>query len=373
MQKNNFQLSTFNFQLIVILLLIVLMPCISYAQADQPGNRYNTVLDSLLRIEATAKQDTNLVKLYSRIHEVYLEYDVEKADEYIHKCKTLSEKLNWSTGRYLAIVGRQAIFNRKGLVDSSLVVIQEGLELAKKENNVPWIVMMQGNLAIEYYYQNWYQTALQYIMETIPLVEKMGESEKANLAALYSLTSNIYAMLHIYDESLMYIEKALSITEETADRNSRGYFLKTYAEALVETQQLEKAKDYALEAERIYINNNSNSRLSTLYNLLGEIAFLQNDLSAMEIYLSKEMKARQEYPSVYGFAYLANAARLEMRKGNLAKAEELAKTALEKSIETDWLEFTKNIYRILADISNARHNFHQATIYATKSETPAWV
>jgi hypothetical protein len=61
----------------------------------------NPQLDSLLLAAATAPQDTNLIRLYTKIGDMFLYNDNEKAKAYYLKIKTLNEKLNWSEGHYL--------------------------------------------------------------------------------------------------------------------------------------------------------------------------------------------------------------------------------------------------------------------------------
>ena len=77
----------------------------------------DALLDSLLRLAVTARPDTNLVKLYEQIGDIYLDNDFLKAREYYLKLNALSEKLNWNEGRYQFAASYTDILNMEGLID----------------------------------------------------------------------------------------------------------------------------------------------------------------------------------------------------------------------------------------------------------------
>jgi len=137
----------------------------------------NAPLDSLLQLAATARQDTVLARLYYDIGLMYEDNDFEKAKAYYLKLHHLSDRLDWSEGRYLFSRGFSLLLTREGLVDSALVVNLQALELAKKEKNERWMAAINANTGVDYFAKNWYETALQHYMEALPFYEKTNDTE----------------------------------------------------------------------------------------------------------------------------------------------------------------------------------------------------
>jgi len=127
---------------------------------DSVNPEWNAKLDSLLRVAATAKQDTALVLLYYEIARIYSNIDFEKSKDYYAKLLDLSEQLDWNKGRYLFFKGLGVVIFREGLYDSSIVIHQQGLELAKKVNNEEWIANLNNEIGSSYMIMEWNETAL---------------------------------------------------------------------------------------------------------------------------------------------------------------------------------------------------------------------
>ena len=98
----------------------------------------NAQLDSLLQLAAVAPQDTNLAMLYHRIALTFVYNDIEKSKAYYLKLRNLSEQLNWDDGLFRFASGFSGLLQREGLIDSSLILKQHYLELAKENKNERW-------------------------------------------------------------------------------------------------------------------------------------------------------------------------------------------------------------------------------------------
>ena len=328
----------------------------------------NAELDSMLYIAATAKQDTNLARLYYDIGDIYLDNDAQKAKEYYLKLGALSEDLNWNEGRYLFAAGYTDILNREGLTDSSIVIHQKALELAKMEMNELQIAKISANIGTCYNYKKWYETAMQYYKEALPIFEKRGD--KFRVAHLYSLMTAIYNNMNLQDDNLLYCEKALDILNERPDSLPRAYVLINYAIALTERQQFEQAENCLLEAQRICILNNSRYNLYEIYNTFGYIAMKKYEWQNMEAYARKALEITLEFGDVEGFSESKRMlGHVELFKGNFSKSEEYTREALDTALAYDLPMEKKKSYRLLSDISIARHDFHSNRYYEAKADS----
>jgi len=336
---------------------------------DSIGQKtWNNTLDSMLQVAATAKQDTLLAELYCDIGDMYLDNDPQKAKEYFFKSKALSEKLDWNKGHYLFAICYTDILNREGLMDSSIVIFQHALELAKKDMNEQWIAKISANIGNCYNYKKWFETALKYYNEAIPMFEKKGD--KFRLAHLYYLIGTVYNDMKMYDEEFTYCGKALEILNERPDTLVRAYALINYAVALSNKQRLEEAENCLLEAQRICTLHNSRYSLISIYSNLAEIALQKYDLAKMEMYARKSLEICLEFGDAAGYCIINRAlAYLQEYKGNFDKAEEFAREALKTAIEFDLPVEKMKIYSFFSDLSTARHDFRNYRFYEAKADS----
>ena len=328
----------------------------------------NAQLDSLLLAAATAQEDTTLAKLYFQIGEMYLENDAQQAKEYYLKLRTLSDKLNWNEGRYLFALGYTDILNWEGLMDSSIVIHQQALELAKQEMNERQVATISANIGNCYNYKKWFETALQYYRDALTIFEKRGD--KFRLAHLYYLMGVVYNDMNMQDENLMYCEKAVNILNEKPDTLPRAHALINYAVALNEGRQLEKAENCLLEAQRICMLHNSKYSLTSIFSNLGNIALQKYELDKVDMYANKSLEIALEFGDVAGYC-ISNRALgyVQEYQGNFNKSEEYAKEALETANEFDLPVEKMKSHRLLADLSTARHNFRSYRYYGAKADS----
>jgi len=122
---------------------------------DSLEQGWQRAIDSMLLVASTAKQDTNLAKLYADIGNIYYDHlnDFEKAKAYYYKLEALSETLDWNEGYYLFAACLTDILNIEGLMDSSIVIHSQVLELAKTEMNELKIAKITVNLGNCYLYK----------------------------------------------------------------------------------------------------------------------------------------------------------------------------------------------------------------------------
>ena len=344
---------------------------VSASPADSLAQVENSQLDSMLRVAATARRDTDLAKLYYDIGDIYFNYDYEKAKEYYFESEDLSKKLNWNKGHYKFATSHYLdIINREGYTDSAIVIQKEALELAKKEENESWIAAISSSIGLSYTYKGWYETALNYYNEALPLIEKQGD--KFKLAHLHYLIGTVYGSMDMYDEQVTYSEKALNIFDEKPDTIIRAYVLTSYANAVMNSQirRLEKAENCLLEAQRISMLYNNKYMLLSIYNNLCGIAQAKYDLDKMEMYARKSLEIALTLNDVESYC-ISNRALgyVEEYKGNFNQSEKYTRKALEAAVKNDLPNEKVECYKLLSELSIARHDFWNYRFYITKADS----
>jgi len=325
----------------------------------------NAELDSLLQLVATSKQDTTLARLYYDIADVYYynQNDFEKAKEYYLKTGALSEQLDWNHGRYIFSAGFTDILNIQGMLDSSIVIHQQTLELAKRENNERQIALTSSNLANCYTQKRWNQTALDYFNVALSILEK--QDNKYTLAHLYDGMGITYGYMDMLDEKRMCCEKALDILTDKPDTLLRAWVLSNYSTVLATHNQLDKAEECLLEAQRIYLLHNNRYFLISVYTNLGDLAMQRYELDKMEMYYLNALEIATEFGDVASYC-ISNRALgyLEEFRGNFGKSEVYANEALKTAITYDMPMEKVKSYILLADLSTARHDFKNYAVYS---------
>ena len=317
-------------------------------------------LDSLLQLAAISPQDTNLVWLYDQIGDMYKNNDSEKAKAYYQKEGDLSEQLDWSKGRYLCAANFSTMFNREGLPDSAIVILQKALELAVRENNELWKANQLTNLGNSYFIKGWYETALVYYMEGLPFFER--ENNTQLLQMLYYMMCQIYRNIGAMEKAIEFGEKSVALNRENPNS------LYTLAGAYSEAHQREKADGYYQEALRLCKLQNNSYVMAAIYYCLGFNAMMSFDLDkaekhvlqSLEIYLQSEVK---DY--CLNFMLLG---KLEQLKGNYTQSEEYVKKALQIAEENENLEGKQMCYTVLCELTIAQHKYRENIQYWGEQE-----
>ena len=326
----------------------------------------NAVLDSLLQLAAVAPKDTNLALLWIDIgYEYYIKNnDLEQAAEYYFKTKALSEKLNFSEGRYMYWARYTEVLHKRGLTDSSIVIQKQALELAKTEKNEVWFCNISANLGLCYYIKGWYETALQHYYDALPIYETWDN--KYPLANNYDRIGLVYGKMNLYNEMLTYFEKALEIYSRKPDDMRRAHSLINCVSALQNRKEYDKAEDFLLEAIRIATLHNSKYYLNMAYGNMAINELKKYNLDKAEMYYHKYLElagsgdVNIEYFVNFGFA------NIELNRGNLKKSKEYGDKALQMALgsntyrKKDCLEYFSYLYAAMHDFRN-KHLYEQKT------------
>jgi len=363
-KKDNFQLSIFNFQLIIAVLLLT-VGC-RFTDADTPPLPSPTpdslltptgddLLDSLLQVAATAPQDTNLAILYYKIGELYENEDFEEAKTYYLKLKEISEQLNWNNGRYDYAAVFANLLLREGVADSALMIFQQAYELAVLENNEEWMANFIFSKGNAYFTKEWYETALTCYMDALSIYNKTNNNEK--LQQLYYMMSQLYLSINATEKAIEYGEKSIALNNEDL------FAISALAMAYTSAHQYEKAKGYYEEALRLCTLQNNAYMMGIIYFHLGNDALSVFDLDIAEKYAYKALKINKQFgPSAYCGDWVL-LSKLEQLKGNYDKSEEYAKKALQIALDLESPKEKQTCYIILSELAIAQGKYRDNVQY----------
>jgi signal transduction histidine kinase len=304
--------------------------------------------------------DTNLARLYENIGDLYKWNDLEKGKEYYLKLKDLSEKLNWNEGRLLFASEFCVLLGREGMLDSAIVILSHGIELAKKENNEKWIANLSIHSGQIYKFKQWYETALSYYLKALPILEKKNVQNE--LGFLYTMMSNLYRNLYLNDKAIEYGEKAHALLDDNPNA------LISLGAAHSAAKQYEKGNFYFEKGMEAATKINNQYIIQHIYLQLANNALNVGDLKNIELNLKKYFEiCRIELEDNGKLAYYYLLGKLEEMKGNFQESEKLILMALDLAQMLDNYTFQKNCFGVLCELSVAQHKFLDNIHYSNEA------
>ncbi len=270
------------------------------------------------------------------------------------------------TARVWALMEAGKLYTDRN-ADSSLIYLQQALDLAEKTGFEKGIVRCRINKANALYNQGKFDEAIELDLSTIPLSEKLGLGKEQ--VAVYNLVGNAWNQRGNYWLAIDYYDKALeamktapvpphfpvvvsnniAIIYNNLKLYGKG---KEYAERSF-AQAKELGDDYTCATSCEHIGN----------SLLG----LNRDDEAYGWFEQAVAYARKaEYPAVLANC-LGILADLEMKKGNLAKCEQLYNEAYQTALQADDAYGKMTILHGLGLLAFEKKDFKKSEDYCRQS------
>lgn len=338
-----------------ILIIAASFNCVfSFEVNAQPEND----LDSLLSCLSGAKADSNTVRLYFKIGELYEKSELPKAKEYYKKANILCDKIGYSKGYFTFATNYSYVLDIEGQHDSAIIINQKALERAEKEVNQKQIAVALGNLGKSYTYKSQYETALDYYQKALPYVEKTND--KVLQAKFNDILQCLYYYLKQYDKAIAYGEKAVAIFRDKPTSNEYANALMNLSVSYLHRNPAwpDQSLKGQLEVLRIAkLNGSLKMQASALNNIADCYLSLKKPEEArryhqMGLELGKRMNSvRTIYISSIGLGSY------EMQKNNFGKAESYFREALTIAKKHKMLNQEKDCISAFVDLSLARNDY----------------
>ncbi|MBL0255197.1 MAG: tetratricopeptide repeat protein [Chitinophagaceae bacterium] len=146
--------------------LALLFFVVSYFYSSAQGDR---VIDSMLQVLKTTKEDTNKVILLLNIGEQYERVAPETSKQYYHQSLQLSQKIGYKPGEIKFASYYTAVLNMQGRFDSSLLLNKKALVLAKQMKEELSIAKTTINTANSFHMISKEDSAIYYYMQALPI------------------------------------------------------------------------------------------------------------------------------------------------------------------------------------------------------------
>lgn len=249
--------------------LALLFFVVSYFYSSAQGDR---VIDSMLQVLKTTKEDTNKVILLLNIGEQYERVAPETSKQYYHQSLQLSQKIGYKPGEIKFASYYTAVLNMQGRFDSSLLLNKKALVLAKQMKEELSIAKTTINTANSFHMISKEDSAIYYYMQALPILDKLGNKRMLGIA--YSNLQNIYTELTQYQKAIEYGKKGLEIFDnEVEDPLNQSYCLTNLGIVYSSLKRLDSAEIYFTEALQISRHISDQYAESAILLDLGDIHY----------------------------------------------------------------------------------------------------
>ncbi len=264
---------------IFLILLITLIVANKLAIAEKTAPE--RVIDSLIQVLSTAKEDTNKVMQFLHLAANHRSIDLKKSIAYGDKALALAKKL-------------------------------------KHRNSISECYYFIGN---SYLLQSNDSAALRYLSMCLALEKEKGDPE--GIAAVCTNIGNIFLNLSNYTKALDYYLQGVKLFERNGNIYGEANCLNNISNVFIMQNEYAKAIDYYRKALALYTKLNKKEGIALGYGNIGSTYSSANQYDSAKFYLSKSLQLYREINDSEGIQRdLANFAMLYLKQKKYAAAFE---------------------------------------------------
>jgi two-component system NarL family sensor kinase len=322
--------------------------------------------DSLLKMLPAAKEDTNSVLLYINIGQQYESNDPGKAKYYYRLAGDLSQKINYPRGIIKYIVNYTFVLNMQGMYDSSLILNQQSVELARQINDSVYLAKTLFNTGSVYRAKGQYENAVRCYEEGKKIFIKFGNVDIE--AQTDDILQLLYTDLKQYEKAISFGERAVAGLRRANDLPSLGMALNNLGLNYSSLRKFDKAATCFTEALEIAHQIGDKNMEQNQYLNLGDVFLEQGEYGKIKPYMDKALFLAQELEAheveligTKGLSYYYTHTK------NYALAVEYAKEALSLSYRFDLKSQRVNVFTLLSNLAFVMRDIKLGDYYATQS------
>lgn len=212
--------------------------------------------------------------------------------------------------------------------DSTLLLAEEALALAKKLNYQKGLALSYNRIGSAYNMQDQFPKALEYYLQALQAYEKIAD-KKGQAAAMGNMAI-IFKKQGNYEKSLEYNEKSLTIKLEIKDSIGIGASYNNIGTLYKDQGNYEKAIEYQLKSLEIKEKIKDRRGIAYSLNNLGSIYAILGNYEESLSYQLKSLKIKEEIKDRKGIASsLHDISEVYLRQKKYADAAKYAGQALE--------------------------------------------
>jgi len=339
------------------IIILLFLPSVFFAQSK---------IDSLTRVLANAKQDTDKIKTLVLLALQSGSNDPEKAHAYASRAVEICEKPGYDTSTYSAKNCMGAAYRNQGVASyflgnytTALVKFDKAQRLFKEVKNLPGLASIYGWIGNTYYSKGDFEKALEAMLSALKLQEETGN--KTGTAGALNGIANIYHIQANLKKALEYYFMSLKIRLTTDDSISAAYTYNNLGLVYMQADSLDKALIYHFKCLHLVEKYHDKKGMENAYGNIGEIYAYQKKYTNALAYQLKSLKISEEISDKIGIsASYSGIGKIYVKMNDLRKALSCFEKGLVPAKESGNKEGMKDCYHELATTQYALGNFEQA-------------
>jgi signal transduction histidine kinase/uncharacterized protein HemY len=242
--------NTHNFSAILIALFSILPATLCAQTQPLLNSNQRQNVDSLINVLNTQKlTPKEQLVLYENICR-NLNNDIEKSAAFAEKGLALAEKQNDKTRMSLFSTNLGDSYCLKGDYDKGLVYFEKAIAFAQEAKNEDYEANAYVYIAAHVYMmKSMYEESLKYNMKAMSLYEKTG-NKSGYLIAVGNIAS-IHMVLFDYERAIYYFEQSIAMAEELNDTNGKIGIYYNLGATYINMGEFDKAEVQELKALEI--------------------------------------------------------------------------------------------------------------------------
>lgn len=252
-------------------------------------------------LQARALYYLGLTHYYNDMADTALKYLDQSVELY------RSEKNNEQLSKVLCMMGTTYL-SVTGDQHKAISHYNEALVYARKTNDHKTMAMIYSQLSNVFRMNGAYQQAIEFIYKSKEHYKQIGFYE--GVAWISYSIGRIYTTMSLYDEAQKEFEEGLNkyrmLPETVSSMTGEGICLDELGLIYLEQDDIEYARQYNMEAQKIYEKINSEFGMSNALKYLARIEYKAgNDGEALH-YLDKSRRIKKDINDVLGFPGVYN-------------------------------------------------------------------
>ncbi|MFD3001956.1 tetratricopeptide repeat protein [Pontibacter toksunensis] len=255
-----------------------------------------TVVDSLKRELATAKPDTNQVKVLIELDNHGNTINSDTLLLYANRALELSKKLDYARGEARSLFSLVKIYYLKGDITRAFESLQQLLEVSQTNNYIDGIVLATNFYGIYYLENGDYQNALIRYKQALAQIR-----ERENSPFLVAMLINVgksFVKMNQLDSASIYLGEAVKLVHEAQLKHKfAGETLLSWGELQEKKGQFDLAMAYYHKALPVLSKQNKAATLSWSHHAIAKLHKERGQLDSAFLY-AKKSYAFAEVPPI---------------------------------------------------------------------------
>lgn len=331
-----------------------------------------TKVDSLKRIVAENKRDTNQVKALNQLSLYFGRRDLDKSLEYAKASEVLARAINNKKRTGIALTSAAVAYMDMGKTDSAELSLAQSLSILEKVKNENVDVALASAYSLQGHLQNNRNNAdkaFELYLKAAKICETSSDPKaKRVLPVHYNNLANLFKNQEKYDKGLKYGLKALEAAKNS-NALTRSVLMSTVGKIYMYLGDEEKALSYYNEALMLKEEIDDKIGMITLLSAIGDVYFDKADYKNAALKFKEVERLTEEANYSQGrFISQFSFAKLFYAQKKYSQSIQHSKKALQltRRNEVESKVYLEEIYHMLAKSYAAQGQFEAAFNYQVK-------